>query len=254
MYCKLVTLSIIFYKIVLEVIFLCRFVNLNASKDGVSEDTFKFCLNFIWCTDKENKCNINKNTIYGYNAPIQNVESVYNNGFRALKLKDNLEINKASIEKLNDYNFVLDVSEISDCELEIIKLYSKLPIITIGNSFTLYENKTNINDERLRAIKLLDGVVGINIQKELLNSDRSREKSYDSLFEHITYMLSVIGSNNIGIAINFNGETILPWELQKLNDIRVLEHWLDVYYGKQIKEKIMYRNMIRVLNREKIVY
>lgn len=238
---------------------MCRFVNLDANSnndsryESTSDDIFKFYLNFVWCDNNEKKCNINKNTIYGYNAPIQNVESVYNNGFRAIKLKDNLEINELNINKLNEYNFVLDVSEISDEEFEIIKKYSKLPIITIGNSYKLYENKININDERLRGIKMLDGVVGINIQKEFLNSARSREKSFESIFEQITYMLSVIGSNNIGIAINFNGETILPWELQKLKDISVLEHWLEVYYGKQIKDKIMYRNIIRVLNRKKVL-
>ncbi len=188
-----------------------------------------------------------------YRGTINNIKSlkdIYNKGYRVVRIYDYIKITKSNVKILNDSKLIIDTYGMSEKNLKKFLKYTIKPAcLSIGNSSTISKNKNNAKDANIKAIKELNGVVGINISREHLNTTVGRYDSFEYIFRHIDYLIDLIGEDNLCFSVGFDNQSIYPWEVNKLGDVKVVENWLKVFYGKGTAEKIMWKNAYDFLER-----
>ncbi len=237
------------------------FGNLKGDKCKSAEnEEFKPYINFLWTSNIYNfdignyknlvktKDNIDKsgcNEILSYNGYVRDVNYLYEYGVRAVELKDKFEISKSNISNMNNLGILMDCNGLDDESFKNLVKYSSTPFFTtIGNSFDICSNDSNMKIERLKAIKEVKGVVGVNIEDKYLTSHIGRYDSFEYMFKLVDYLIENLGEDSIGFSCAFNQGLILPWEVQKTKDMKIVYHWLEEYYGKSVCEKLMFKNVL----------
>ncbi len=228
---------------------------------------FKPFINFKWSSKLDNYTNLDKQNIVltkkdlknnnselnimCYNGIIKNVKhlnEVYDLGYRVVRLSDHIKITKLNIKGIENSKLIIDTFNMSERNLKRLVKYTSNPIfLSIGNSSTISNNKKNASDMHIKLVKSTNGVIGINISKEHLTTNVGRYDSFEYIFRHIDYLIDLIGVDNVCFSAGFDNNNILPWEVSKLRDIKVVENWLKVFYGAEVVEKIMWKNAFNFL-------
>lgn len=145
------------------------------------------------------------------------------------------------IQEMGRLGIILDVSHLSDMSFYQALALSKGPVCASHScSRTVVNHKRNLTDEQFTMIKKTGGVVGINLYPPFLGEDISWVK------RHIDHFLSLGGEDNIGLGCDFDGVDRLPDGVGDVRDIRSVIKSLP--YSDEIKEKIAYKNFMRVIN------
>ncbi len=240
------------------------FGNLKGDKcKNVENQEFKPYINFVWTNNISNfdvgnynnlvksRLNIDRNgcnEILSYNGYLRDINYLYEYGVRAVELKNKFEVSKSNISNMNNLGILMDCNGLEDKDFNNLKKFSTTPFFsTIGNSFDVCSNSNNLKNERLEGIKEVKGVVGINIEDKYLTSHVGRYDSFEYMFKHIDYLIETVGEDCIGFSCGFNQGLILPWEVQREKDMKIVYHWLEEYYGKEVCEKLMFKNVLRLL-------
>ncbi len=188
-----------------------------------------------------------------YNGEIKNTKmltDVYNAGFRVIRLNNDIKISKTNIKNINSSKLIIDTYNMSDRNFRKLVKYTTKPIfLSIGNSTAVSTNKKNASDAKIKAVKTLNGVVGVNISKDHLTTNVGRYDSFEYIFRHIDYLIDLIGIDNLCFSAGFDNNNVLPWEVSKLGDVKVVENWLKVFYGNEAVEKIMWKNVYNFLEK-----
>ncbi len=223
---------------------------------------YKPFINFLW--EKDRAKGINKKLIlekrqldhYGENnilcfSKAKNFDEIvmaYKLGFRCVSFDKEIVIDSELCGLLNGLNIIIDALDLEFDTLENIGANYKSPIIiSSGNSVDVWNCEKNLDKGKIKVVAESDGLIGININVECLNGYTGRENSFEAIFRHIDYIIELVGEDCVSFGCGFNSGNILPWEVQSPKDMKVLGNWLDVYYGSVVKEKIMFRNILRVL-------
>ncbi len=181
---------------------------------------------------------------------IKHLKEIYDNGYRVLRLNDSIKLSTLNIKQLDNINIIIDAYNMSERNFKKLSKLTTRPIFfSIGNSKTVSLNKNNANDTQIKVIKELGGVVGINITKEHLTTNIGRYDSFEYIFKHIDYLIELIGADNVCFSAGFSQNSILPWEVSKLSDLKVIENWLKVFYDEEVCEKVMWKNAYKFLQR-----
>ncbi len=195
--------------------------------------------------------NTNQLIINCYNGKIDSVkdlDKIFNMGFRVIRLCDNIKITKHTAKYIDNSQLIIDVYGMNEKNYKKLCKYTTKPIfLSIGNSKTISTNKRNVDDSKIKAVRGLNGIVGINITKDHLSTSIGRYDSFEYIFRHIDYLIDLVGVDNLSFSAGFHANNILPWEVGKLGDIKVVENWLKVFYGEEVVEKIMWRNAYNFL-------
>ncbi len=240
------------------------FGNLKGDKCKNAENIeFKPYINFVWANQINNfdvnnynnliksKSNIDENgcnEILSYNGYIRDIMYLYEYGVRAIEMKGKFEVTKGTISNINNLGILMDCNGLEDKDFDNLRKYTATPFFsTIGNSFDVCSNANNLKIERLKAIRDAQGVVGVNIEDKYLTSHVGRYDSFEYMFKHIDYLIETVGEDCIGFSCGFNQGLILPWEVQKCKDMQIVYHWLEEYYGREVCEKLMFKNVLRLI-------
>ena len=86
----------------------------------------------------------------------------------------------------------------------------------------------------------MKGCVGVNFYPPFLGDDIA------CAIDHIDRFLSLGGEDNIGIGCDFDGVDFLPRGVSGCQDVEKLIKMLP--YPEKIREKIAYKNFLRVLS------
>ncbi len=228
-------------------------------------DTVEFMpyINFVWANKINNidfsnyynlvrgKNNIDKNgcnEILAYNGYLRDINYLYEQGVRAVEIKNKFETSKAVISNMNNLGILMDCNGLSDSDFKNLRKYSTTPFFTtIGNSFDICSMSENLKIGPLEAIRDVQGVVGINIEDKYLTSRIGRYDSFEYVFKHIDYLIENLGEDCIGFSCGFDQGLILPWEVQKSKDMKIVYYWLEEYYGEEICKKLMFGNILRLI-------
>ncbi len=188
-----------------------------------------------------------------YNGKIMNIstlKNIYDMGYRVVRLEDSIKLTKLNIMQIDKINLIIDTYNMNERNFnKLIKNTNKPLFLSSGNSTSISNNKKNSNDARIKAIKQKNGIVGINITNEHLTTNIGRYNSFEYIFRHVDYLIDLIGVDNLCFSVGFDKNKILPWEVNKIGDIKVIENWLKVFYGDDVVEKIMWKNAFDFLER-----
>jgi len=150
------------------------------------------------------------------------------------------DFGKKAVLRMNKLGVLIDVSHLSEKSFWDICKISKKPICAShSNSKTIKDNPRNLTDEQFVKIRDMNGCVGINFYPPFLGD------SIHSIIDHINHFLSLGGENNIGIGSDFDGVDSLPLGISGCQDMeRIIK---SLPYSTKIREKIAYKNFLRVL-------
>ncbi|MBC8591624.1 dipeptidase [Wansuia hejianensis] len=150
------------------------------------------------------------------------------------------------IQEMNKIGMVLDVSHLAESTFWDVISTTDAPIIASHSGvYALKEHPRNLNDKQLFALKENGGVVAVVLCSEFLTNN---EQAYISDFvDHIDYIVKLIGVDHVGIGSDFDGSRI-PIDLKDSSQIyKITQELLRREYGEKDIEKILGKNLLRVL-------
>lgn len=155
-------------------------------------------------------------------------------------------LGKEVIKEMNRLGIIVDVSHMSENTFWDIINTTNAPIIASHSGvYSLKKHARNLNDEQLKAVKKNRGVISIVFYPEFLtNSESAYIKDY---VDHIDYVVNLIGIDHVGIGSDFDGSS-LPLDLEDSSELyKVTEELIRRNYKKEDIEKILGKNILRVL-------
>lgn len=113
------------------------------------------------------------------------------------------ELGKKAARKIQDKNMILDVSHANEKTFwDIISLANAPIIASHSNAYALSCAARNLKDEQLRAIRDLDGVVGLNSFNLFVSQD-IKDQDLDHLTQHASYIADKIGVEHLAFGFDF---------------------------------------------------
>ncbi len=104
------------------------------------------------------------------------------------------------IEAINEYDIWLDLSHCGhQTTYEAIQL-ANAPVCTHANAYGLNNNDRNKYDETIKALVEKNGVIGVCC---LPRSVKPENPTLDDVANHIDYIVSLVGHENVGIGLDF---------------------------------------------------
>ena len=211
-----------------------------------------------------------------YDLGVRSVNIVWNNdnkfggGVKGNKEKGLTNLGEELVNKLVDKRIAIDLSHANKKTFyNIINLCSELkrkgknPIIiaTHSNAQKLCNVPRNLNDDQMKKIKELDGLIGIvGVKSFCIKEDRfnnDKKKYYNAYVEHIKYIKELLGGvDNIAVSTDdmsyYGTRYYKSFNVFKQENIKCeLEHLLcsNGFTRKEI-EKILYKNFEnKILNK-----
>lgn len=197
---------------------------------------------------------------------LENIDRLYNEGVRMMSIVWNRENDLASgalekedkgltdlgvefIKYLNKKNIIVDVSHSSvQTFWDTVKISTKPIVASHSCVYNLCHHPRNLQDEQIKQIAKMDGIIGIAFCSSFLNEGKTANVS--DIIKHIKYIKNLVGIDYVGIGSDFDGlgkEHILQ-DMRGIRDIDNLIEGLkeEGFCHKEI-EKVLGENWIRVL-------
>ncbi len=216
--------------------------------DSITNDKllFEFSIEYFYGVFDDNLSNIDTYKKLGvkYITFMNNSnEKLFDNSQQKIKLT---EFGKQVIDRMNKVNLKIDISHLNENEmLEVIK-YSSAPVIAShSNCKSIANLNYNISDEVLLELKDNNGMVMVsfNINGLFINKNEIKD-GIEKLIDHIDYLKSTIGINNIGLGTDLQAHgKYIPSELNTSESFKKIIDCLKIRnYTESDIEKILYKN------------
>lgn len=194
---------------------------------------------------------------------INNIDDLVNSGVRIASLtwnNDNLVASgcfsnndngitifgKKVLNKMSDYNMILDLSHISDNSFnDVINYGYKKIMATHSCARSICNNKRNLTDEQIKKISSNNGIIGICLYNGFL-TEVNKKATIDDIIDHIVYISNLIGIDKVCIGSDFDGleKEDLPIGITGVRDInKIEERMIERNFYKSDIEKIFGINL-----------
>ena len=152
------------------------------------------------------------------------------------------------IARMNDLGMVIDVSHLNEAGFWDVIYNTSSPIIASHScAYGLCNHPRNLNDEQLRALADVKGLVGVNFCRDFL--DVNGQGSIDDVVNHICYISEVAGVDTVAFGSDFDGIPAPPDGLEDAAQFPLLiDKLARAGFNNQEIEKICNGNFVRVLN------
>jgi membrane dipeptidase len=123
-------------------------------------------------------------------------------------------------------------------------------LIGACNRLGILIDLSHLNERKqLEAIGETGGMVGVNFATSFLRQDGRHDAStpVELVFDHVEYILKRVGDDGVGFGSDFDGARI-PTGIENASRLQSLVEVMRTRgYGKQLIEKLCYKNWLRVL-------
>ena len=153
---------------------------------------------------------------------------------------------KEAIARMNQMGILIDLSHISKKGFwDIVDITVKPVIATHSNCASLCSHPRNLDDNQIKAIGKLNGVIGINFVPKFLGEDKN---CISGIVDHIEHVIQTAGIDCVGLGSDFDGTEKLPSDVRRINDIdKIAQELLKRNYAPKDIEKILGENFLRVI-------
>lgn len=200
---------------------------------------------------------------------IDNVERLYNMGFRSITVAGNEENSLAFpssdqqtvmrkglktlgfevVERMNDLGMLIDVTGLSDGGFYDVIETSQQPIVATHSSVReLTHDLSSLTDDMIKKIANSGGVVGLTFTGDFLSDlDGNKKVTLSYLKQQLDHIRNIGGADVIALGANFDGGSIEsefdgPDKMNRLFDLLWHQGW---DYGTI--EKLAFQNAMRVI-------
>ncbi|MBQ8641366.1 MAG: membrane dipeptidase [Clostridia bacterium] len=161
------------------------------------------------------------------------------------------DFGRAVVEGCFDLGIAVDLSHASarsaDDIFGIAEQKNGKVLATHSNAWTLCHHTRNLNDDRLRRLAALDGIIGVNLYVRFLSE--ADECGMDDVLRHIEYLAGIVGENRVAFGADWDGADV-PEELADISCMTKLIPALEERgYTKAFLDKLFWENACRFLTR-----
>lgn len=172
------------------------------------------------------------------------------------------DLGKKVARKIQDLGMILDVSHLNVSGFwDVADLATKPFIASHSNCSALSSVHRNLTDDQLRAIRDVNGIVGLCAFNLFIDSDY-RKQTVDNLARHASHMIDIMGINHVACGFDFfefiedestlNTMTSMECQptknLQSASDIpNLFNCFKKMGLTEEEMEKIAYKNALRVI-------
>ncbi|MDK2802974.1 MAG: membrane dipeptidase [Oscillospiraceae bacterium] len=150
------------------------------------------------------------------------------------------DFGKEVIRYMEKENIMVDVSHLNiESFWDVINFADRPVIATHSNSDKIFSHKRNLNDDQIKAIVQMGGIIGVNFYKNFISY--KQDYSFDDICFHIDNMLKLGGENTVCMGSDFDGAD-MPSCLNKIEKIEDFHFYVEEKFGKDIAEKIFFSN------------
>lgn len=149
-------------------------------------------------------------------------------------------------KEMNRLGMVIDVSHMAESTFWDVIQVSQAPIVASHSGVkALKDHQRNLSDDQLRALKENGGVINIVFYPVFLTNN---PKTYiKDVVDHIDHVVNLIGIDHVGLGSDYDGAT-LPEDLPDVSHLpKLTEELVNRGYTKKDIEKVLGKNMLRVL-------
>jgi membrane dipeptidase len=159
---------------------------------------------------------------------------------------------KALVKACNQLKIMIDLSHLNEKGFRDVAKLSDAPLVaTHSNAHSVCPHARNLTDWQLGAIRETRGMVGLNFATGFLNPSGPTAGGADieTMIRHIDALLQKLGEDGVGLGSDFDGAPI-PSEIRDAAGLpRLIEAFEKHGYGKQLIEKIAWKNWVDVIER-----
>lgn len=161
------------------------------------------------------------------------------------------DFGKAMVEGCFDLGIAVDLSHAStrsaDDIFAIAEKKNGKVLATHSNAWAQCRHSRNLNDDRLRRLAALNGVIGVNLYVRFLSETDTC--GIDDVLRHIDHLTSVMGEDRVAFGADWDGADV-PEELADISCMTKLIPALEAKgYSKAFLDGLFYENAIRFLTR-----
>lgn len=162
------------------------------------------------------------------------------------------EAGKALVRECNTLKILIDLSHLNEKGCDDVARLSDAPLVaTHSGVHDICASSRNLTDRQLRQIADSGGLVGLNFNLGFLRPDGRREafSGYEILLRHLDALLAILGEDGVALGSDFDG-AVMPADLADAAALPgLMQAMLDHGYGRELAEKIGWRNWVGVLER-----
>lgn len=151
------------------------------------------------------------------------------------------------VRDMNRYGILVDVSHLSDPGFWDVVKHTQSPIIAShSDSRACHDHTRNLTDDQFKAIRDLEGTVGLNLCHEFLGEP----PTLDAMVRHLEHFLDLDGENTVALGGDWDGIATLPEGIHDVSGWAVFYDLLkDRGYSEELLDKIFYKNLKRVVTK-----
>ncbi len=110
---------------------------------------------------------------------------------------------RAAIREMNRLGMVVDLSHTGRrTTFDAMRASSSPPVFSHSNPLALCQNRRNIDDEQIKAVAGLGGLVGVNAYPAFVKPG-GKGATVAALVDHIDYLVDLIGPHQVGLGLDF---------------------------------------------------
>lgn len=196
---------------------------------------------------------------------IEDIDTLYDMGFRHAMLTWNEENKwatgaKASPDRglteegkklvlhMQEKGMIIDLAHTNEKTFyDILNVANKNIIYSHGNCKALCNHVRNVTDDQMRALKKVDGLLGLTLANNFIDSDKEKQ-TMERFLEHVKYAISIMGIDNVCFGFDFMDylSDFTNSNLEAVKDTtytyRIIEGLKSIGLTDDEIDKICYRN------------
>jgi len=159
---------------------------------------------------------------------------------------------KALVKACNRLKILIDLSHLNEQGFRDVAATRDAPLVaTHSNVHAICQHARNLTGWQLSAIRDTGGMVGLNFAAGFLRPDgrMNANTDLDIMVRHVDALLEALGEDGVGLGSDFDG-AVIPSVIGDVAGLpRLLQALAERGYGRELIEKIAWRNWLNVLER-----
>ncbi len=162
------------------------------------------------------------------------------------------EAGKRLVKRCDELRIIVDLSHLNEKGFDDVAALSGAPLVaTHCNAHAVTPHSRNLTDRQLQVIRESGGIVGLNFATAFLRPDgrMDADTGLDVMIRHLDHLLAELGEDGVGLGSDFDGATI-PAAIGSAAGLpKLLQAMAEAGYGRDLIEKIAWRNWHALLRR-----
>ncbi|KAB0681485.1 dipeptidase [Aureimonas leprariae] len=162
------------------------------------------------------------------------------------------EAGRRLVRRCNELRILVDLSHLNEAGFGDVARLSDAPLVaTHSNAHAICPVSRNLTDRQLAVIRDSGGLVGLNFATAFLRPDGQMDEDtgLDVMVRHLDHLLEHLGEGGVALGSDFDG-AMIPRGIGSAAGLpALLDVMLGAGYGRELVERIAWRNWLDVLRR-----